>query len=168
MVRGYPDQEGLSFAVKVPKINSMNKHTNYEDNIFVLNIRIRMIRDLLILDTDAELFLNKTLDDLDFIDASLSILLVNLKENYRLIERDEQFHNLIDTERQFCEVLNDIEQGEGTISALQYPELHERTALLKIRSQERQHSVTDLITEAKHLVLEPVVSHDELHELLSR
>ena len=146
----------------------MNKHVNYEDNIFFLNIRVRMIRDLLILDTDAELFLTKTLDDLDFINAGLSSLLASLRENYRLIERDEQFHNLADTERLFCEVLNEMDQGEGTISTLRYPELSERTGLLRTRSRDRQRSIDSLITEARHLVPEPVVSHDELHELLSR
>ena len=127
-----------------------------------------MIQDLLILDTDTELFLNKTLDDIDFINSSLYTLLSNLKENFRLIERDEQFHNLLETEHQYCEVLNEIDHGEGNISALHYPELQERVNLLLTKSQERQNSIKDLIVESKHLTLEPVVGYDELHELLSR
>ena len=152
----------------MPKIRRMNKHINFEDNIFVLNLRIRMIQDLLILDTDTELFLQKTLDDLDFINSSLKTLLSNLKENYRLIERDEQFHNLAETERQFCEVLSEMDHGEGNLSALQYPELRERIVLILSNSQDRQNSIKGLIIEAKHLTLEPVVGYDELHELLSR
>jgi hypothetical protein len=50
----------------------MHKHINFEDNIFVLNTRIRMIRDSLILDTDPELFLEKTVDDTNFIDLTLA------------------------------------------------------------------------------------------------
>ena len=152
----------------MPKIRRVNKHINFEDNIFVLNLRIRMIQDLLILDTDAELFLQKTLDDLDFINSSLKTLLSNLRENYRLIERDEQFHNLAETERQFCEVLSEMDHGEGNLSALQYPELRERIVIILSNSQDRQNSIKDLIIEAKHLTLEPVVGYDELHELLSR
>jgi len=144
------------------------KHTNFEDNIFVLNIHIRMIQDLLILDTDAELFLNKTLDDLDFINSTLNTLLSNLKENFRLIERDKQFYNLTETERQFCEVLNELENGEGNISAIQYPELRERIGFLADNSQNRQRSIKELIVNAKDLVTEPVVGYDELNELLSR
>ena len=146
----------------------MNKHINFEDNIFVLNIRIRMIQDLLILDTDAELFLGKTLEDLDFIHSSLRVLLLSLKENYRLIERDEQFYNLSETERQFCEVLNELDHGEGNISVRNYPELRERIIQLLSQSQDRQNSIKELLVEAKHLSLEPVVGYDELHELLSR
>jgi hypothetical protein len=126
-----------------------------------------MIQDLLILDTDAELFLAKTMDDLDFINSSMASLLLNLKENFRLIERDEQFHNLVDTESQFCEILNELDHGEGSISGLQYPELRERVGFLISRSQERQRSIDELIIEAKNLTLEPVVSYDDLHELLS-
>ena len=146
----------------------MNKHINFEDNIFVLNIRIRMIQDLLVLDTDAELFLNKTLDDLTFINSSLGILFVSLKENSRLIGRDEQFHNLAETERQFCEVVHELDHGEGNISALHYPELRDRIGLLVNQSQDRQNSIKEMLMEAEHLALEPVVSYDELHELLSR
>ena len=127
-----------------------------------------MTQDLLILDTDTELFLHKTLDDLDFINSSLNVLLSHLKENFRLIERDEQFHNLLETERQFCEVLSEIDHGEGNISAIKYPELQERINLQLANSQDRQNSIKDLIVETKHTSLEPVVGYDELHELLSR
>ncbi|MDR2553422.1 MAG: hypothetical protein LBD31_09705 [Treponema sp.] len=131
-------------------------------------MRIRMIQDLLILDTDADLFLTKTLDDLDFINSSLASLLSGLKDNFRLIERDEQFSNLAETERQFCEVLNELDHGEGNISGLQYPELRERVGFLLGRSQERQRSIADMIAEVKQLSLEPVVGYEELQELLSR
>jgi hypothetical protein len=107
------------------------------------------------------------MDDLDFINSSMASLLLNLKENFRLIERDEQFHNLVDTESQFCEILNELDHGEGSFSGLQYPELRERVGFLISRSQERQRSIDELIIEAKNLTLEPVVSYDELHELLS-
>ena len=146
----------------------MNKHINFEDNIFILNLRIRMIQDLLILDTDTGLFLHKTLDDIDFINSSMNTLLENLRENFRLIERDELFHNLLETEHQFCEVLCELERGEGNISALQFPELRSRISVLLSSSQDRQNSIKDLIVESKKLTLEPVVGYEELHELLSR
>ncbi|MDR2767415.1 MAG: hypothetical protein LBB82_03710 [Treponema sp.] len=140
---------------------------NFEDNIFILNIRIRMIQDLLILDTDGDIFFAKTLDDLDFIDQSLGILLASLRENIRLIERDEQFHNLAEAERQFCELLMELSHGEGNISGAQYPELHEKATVLRNRSLERRRSIEESIVETKNAALEPVVGYDELHELLS-
>jgi hypothetical protein len=145
----------------------MNKRMNFEDNIFILNIRIRMIQDLLILDTDGDLFFEKTLDDLDFIDRSLGSLLANLRKNIRLIERDEQFHNLAEAERQFCDLLMELSHGEGNISGSQYPELHEKATVLRNRSLERRRSIEESIIETKQVALEPVVGYDELHELLS-
>ena len=127
-----------------------------------------MIQDLLILDTDADLFLAKTLEDMDFINSALTKLLETLKENFRLIERDEQFHNLAETERQFREVLGELDNGEGAISALQYPELRERIGILEARSRDRERAITELSGETKNPALEPVVGYDELHELLSR
>lgn len=147
--------------------HTMKRHINLADNIFVLNIRIRMIHDTLILDTDAELFLVKTLDDLDFIDTGLSTILLNLQENSKLIERVEQFYNLAETEQQFCEVLHVLGRGEGNISAIQYPELRERITPLTNHSKERQNSIEGLIVDSKQQILEPVVSRDEMQELLS-
>ena len=151
----------------MPKINYMKRHINLADNIFVLSIRIRMIHDTLILDTDAELFLVKTLDDLDFIDSGLSSLLVKLQENSKLIERVEQFYNLAETEQQFNEVLHELGRGEGNLSAIQYPELRERIAPLSTHSRERQNSIEEMIVDSRHQTMEPVVGRDELQELLS-
>ena len=127
-----------------------------------------MIRDLLILDTDAALFLDKTMDDLVFIHNCLDSLFSSLKENKRLIERDEQFHNLAQTEQQLNEVLMEIEQGERNISARHYPELREQIGFLLSQCHERQHSIQDLLVNSQNPVPEPVVSHDELYELLNR
>ena len=67
----------------------MNKRINFEDDIFLLMIRIRMIRDIVTLDADPELFLEKTLDDIFFVDQTLKTLLGDLERHNHLIERDE-------------------------------------------------------------------------------
>lgn len=144
----------------------MHKRINFEDNIFVLNTRIRMVRDLLILDTDPELFLEKTMDDAHFIDLTLAFLLGNLLENERLIERDEQFHNLSETEQQFSEVLSEILEGAGSISVGQFPVIRDKTAVLRNNSQERRKNIEHSLSRGNKPSLEPVVSSDELSELL--
>jgi hypothetical protein len=143
----------------------MNKRINFEDNIFILNTRIRMIRDLLILETDPDLFLEKTMDDLGFIDLTLAFLLGNLLENERLIERDEQFHNLSETERQFSEVLSEILEGAGSISAVQFPVIRDKTLVLRNNSLERRKNIEGAVSRGNK-PSEPVVSSDELNELL--
>ncbi|MDR1929367.1 MAG: hypothetical protein LBQ44_01940 [Treponema sp.] len=145
----------------------MDKHINIADNIFVLNARIRMIRDLLLLDTDPELFLNKTLEDLDFIDATLISLFSILKESTRLIEKDEHFFYLAESERQFGELLSEFINGEGTISSALYPVLQGKIETLRKRSGERRGAIGKTAAEIKNTPAEPIVSYDELHELLS-
>jgi hypothetical protein len=144
----------------------MNKRINFEDNIFVLNTRIRMIRDLLILDTDPELFLEKTMEDMGFIDATLAFLLESLLKNERLIERDEQFYNLSETERQFSGVLSEILEGAGSISAVQFPVIRDKTAVLRNNSLERQKNIENSVSQGNKSSSEPVVSSDELSALL--
>jgi hypothetical protein len=144
----------------------MHKRINFEDNIFVLNTRIRMIRDLLILDTDPELFLEKTMDDAHFIDLTLAFLLGNLLENERLIERDEQLHNLSETEQQFSEALSEILEGVGSISAVQFPVIRDKTTVLRNNSQERRKNIEHSLSRENKPSSEPVVSSDELSELL--
>jgi hypothetical protein len=144
----------------------MNKQINFGDTIFILNIRIRMIRDLLALDADPDFFLDITLSDLDFIDGALGSLLQELIESARLIDRNGQFHKLRETERQFLGILRDMANGPGTVSVASYPALRERVGLIRERSLERQKAIEQRLMADETPSSEPVVSSEELNELL--
>jgi hypothetical protein len=144
----------------------MNKCTNLEDNIFILNTRIRMLQDLFILDADPELFLGKTLDDMEFIDATLGSLLAALDDNARLVDRDELFHSLNESAQRFLAALTEAAGGQGTISAAEIPLLkdaivpHREHTLALIKTLEGSRSGGEPASS------EPVVTSDELNELL--
>ncbi|MDR2134298.1 MAG: hypothetical protein LBP27_04255 [Treponema sp.] len=142
----------------------MNKHINFEDNIFVLDARIRMIHDTLTIEADPGLFLEKTLDDLEFISGVLDVLLANLVENVKLIERAGEFNNLSDLEWQFDQLLTRFYNGQGGISAARYPDIREKILLLKGKSAARRKTIDDSRVSGEEA--EPVVSSDELSELL--
>ena len=125
-----------------------------------------MIRDLLVLDTDPDLFLEKTIEDIDFIDKTLEALLENLSENKRLLERDVEFDNLSDLEWQFTQVLSDFLDSSGNISAAQFPVLKGKISILRKRSQDRQKAGENSRAQAEPSLSEPVVSSLELSELL--
>jgi hypothetical protein len=145
----------------------MNKRINFEDNIFILNVRIRMIQDMLILDTDPELFLEKTMDDAEFINTGLEALLGQLLENERLIERDEQLYNLRETEKRFLELLSNLESGRGSISGSRFPVICPRIAQVRESSALRRKTIEEYADRnLKTSVESMVVSSDELHELL--
>jgi hypothetical protein len=139
---------------------------NFEDSIFILNVRIRMIQDMFILDADPGLFLNKTMDDLAFIDLCHESLLSNLKNNDRFIERDEQLYNLSESERIFCELLFELFHGKTGFSTALDQTMRETVSAMRNRSLERRRSIGGVIVESKNTNPEPVVSYDELHELL--
>jgi hypothetical protein len=145
----------------------MNKRINFEDNIFILNTRIRAIQDLLLLDADPDFFLEKTLDDLEFIDNTLSILLDNLTGNKKYIEREEQFHNLLETERFLSGILRTIFSGDGTISVNKFPVIRDKITLIWNHSMDRRRGIETLsFNETELTPIEPLVSRDELNELL--
>jgi hypothetical protein len=145
----------------------MDKRINIEDNIFILNIRIRMIRDMLILDAEPGLFLGKTLDDIDFINVSLGVLLGTLIEKERLIERDELFQSLYETEQRFLDLLAELEYGQGAISGACFPAICEKAAPLRDASVTRRKTIEESIRKSGKLSMEPMmVSSDELSELL--
>ncbi|MDR3115766.1 MAG: hypothetical protein LBU25_09640 [Treponema sp.] len=144
----------------------MNKHINFEDNIFLINIRIRMVQDMLILEPDPELFLKKTMEDIDFIDDILGLLLDGLLENAHLIERNEQLVNLYDSESQFLQILTQFLTGSGNISVLRFPVLREKVTFLQTHSMTRKKLLEDTRNETDQSLIEPVVSTDELSALL--
>ena len=144
----------------------MNKQDNFEDNLYLLLIRIRLIRDTHTLTIDSELFLNQTMEDIDFIDQILGILLKKLEENHQRIDRDLLLEHLSEIERQYSEVLSKILNSSGSISVLEFPALRERISNSYKASLERRKTAETLDAAIGEYQKEPVISSDELNELL--
>ena len=144
----------------------MNKQVNFEDNSFITMMRIRMIRDTITLDADPGIFLEKLLDDIYFTDHSLRILLEYLQENSRLIEREELLEHLSELEWQFSHVLQDLLSHEGNISIREIPTIREKLNYLRTNSMERRKTAEELCSTGESLKVEPLVSSEELTELL--
>ena len=144
----------------------MNKQVNFEDNIFILLMRIKMIRDTITLDADPELFLEKILDDIYFTDHVLRILLEHLEENDRLIARDEFLDQLYETERQFSQVIDEVLNHKGNIFVRGIPEINDKLIFLRKSSLERRRIIETLYQDSNNSTDKIVVSSDELSELL--
>ena len=144
----------------------MNKHVNFKDNVFILLIRIRMIQDAITLDADPEMFLEKVLDDIDFIDQTLRILLDYLRENDRLISRDGFLKYLSEAESRFERFLGDFLRHEGNISIREIPTISEKLLALQNGSMERQNTIDSMGNNKNPETDNPVVTKDELAELL--
>lgn len=144
----------------------MAKRIHFEDDIFYLNVLIRTLRDGIELDLDPELFLNRVVDDLTFVDAVATRLLAELTENERLIERNEQLLNLMEAEERFSETLGRVASGRGSIAQALTP-FAERFAELRASSARRRNEIDATTTLGSPLDDDPnLVSSLELNELL--
>jgi hypothetical protein len=144
----------------------MNKRVNLQDSIFILNGRLKILRDLLTLDPDPDLFLEKTVDDIEFLDRALEALLEQVRNNGHILERNEVLDYLFDLEWDFSQILEDISGGSGGISAGSFPPLQERIRSLLDRGTGRRRVLGDERSSATVPAMENAVSSDELSELL--
>jgi len=144
----------------------MNKRINFEDTIFILNVRIRMIRDLLHLDTDASLFLRQTVGDLEFINSALDMLTEKFLANIKFLDRETEADNLLDAEWQFSQLLNEISNSASPFSPVRFPETQNWIEKFRKDSVKRQKQIEESYVPMGQAVTEPVVSHAELNGLL--
>jgi len=144
----------------------MNKHINFEDTIFILNVRIKMIRDLLQLDTDTGLFLRQTMGDLEFINSALDLLTEKFLANISFLDRETEADNLSDAEWQFSQVLNEIINHSSPFSPAHFPETQTWIDKFKKDSNKRQKLIEESCTPEGQGSSEPVVSNAELNGLL--
>jgi hypothetical protein len=144
----------------------MNKRVNFEDNLFLLTMRLRLIQDIITLDADPNFFLEKTLDDIYFTDHILRILLGCLEENHHLIERAELLEQLSDLESQFSRVLFTLLEHDGNISIRETSTARDKIVLCRNASMERRLAIEKLQPAGHSRVASPIVSSDELTALL--
>ena len=145
---------------------AMNKRVNFEDSLFILMMRLRMIRDSITLDADPDFFLEKTLDDIFFTDHILRILLNCLEENHHLIERLEVLEQLYGLDAEFSRVLQNLLDHEGNFSIRILPQIREKIAACRTNSLQRQAAIVKLNPAGGSPAASPIVSSDELSELL--
>jgi hypothetical protein len=146
----------------------MQPYLNYEDSIFILNIYVRALSDLLMLEADSGLFLNKTLEDIQFVGRTCEAIMASLLENKNKIDWTTQINNLIDLELDFTAVLRRMVDGSARFSVSEYPSIAGIITQALKESEARRH----LLTEGAHAVEKVavndphVVSTEEISLLL--
>ena len=125
-----------------------------------------MIRDLMQLDTDAEVFYSQTMGDLEFISSVLDMLAEKFAANIKFLDRETEADNILDAEWQFGQLLNEISSNSSPFTASLFPELPVLTARLRTESIKRKKLIDESYIPAEQSMSEPVVSHAELNGLL--
>ena len=125
-----------------------------------------MLGDLLRLDIDAELFLEKSIDDLKFISFVMESLVKKLEANPDFPNRERDVDNMLDAELQFSRLLTKFVGDSGPFSASLSPEIMETLSGLMTQSSLRRETIGKFSVPLEDYHPESVVSHAELSGLL--
>jgi hypothetical protein len=90
----------------------MGSKVHYEDDLFFLHSILRTVEAGLRLDIDAELFRDKVLEDVFFIDATLMRIFSSLKDNPYLISRANYLRSLRRTVVAFSSFVEQFARGD--------------------------------------------------------
>ena len=138
---------------------------NFEDSIFILNMRIRIIRDTLHLNPPPELFLEKSLDDLAFMSGALELLIRTIMENSDQYSGHGELEYISDTEWQFNQVLTEFILETSPFAAHLPPEALQKISAMRASSEARRKIIEDN-QPIEIIQSEPVVTSAEMKGLL--
>lgn len=144
----------------------MTTRVNYDDNIFFLQTMIKTLDSGVQLNIDGDLFRDKFIEDVFFIDSTLSRILTQLRENRRLIRRTEYLRALMRAENLFLDLLTKCLDESLPFAA----ELEAVVTKLRATRSEHQRSLDDvrsiLHDQSDVEPEEDVVSQEEFRSLL--
>ena len=150
---------------------SMNT-AGFEDTVFLLNIRIRMVRDIMRLNPSGGLFMERCLDDIAFIDdvlATLALQITAENEQDGAIDADGANNTALgvvdyaaDTEWQFSQLLTEFLLESNAFSARASSKERGKVVLLREGSNARRKVFEKYSASSQIELAEPVVSSAEL------
>jgi len=146
--------------------NTMNKRINFEDTVFIIFVRIKMIRDLIRLDIDSSFFFSQTMIDLEFISSVMRMLSEKFVENMKFLDREAEADSILDAEWQFGQLLNELTNNSSPFTAGAFPEMQELINRLRKDSIKRKNLIEESYVPPENSMPEPVVSTAELNGLL--
>ena len=125
-----------------------------------------MLRDLMRMDTDSNLFYGQTMGDLEFISSVMDVLAEKFLDNIKFLDREVEADNILDAEWQFSQILNEISNNSKLFSPVIYPEMLTIIANLRKNSSVRQKQIEESYIPTEHSTAEKVVTNAELNGLL--
>ena len=84
----------------------MTRKINYEDDIFTVALHVRCLQDALKLEVDPDLFKDRILGDITWIDGITGQLYQSLRDSSLYVKRQEHLKELAKLKRAFAEALD--------------------------------------------------------------
>ncbi len=138
----------------------MAQKIHYEDNLFFLNLLVKTLRDGMTLDIDHDLFLDKVIEDIFFVDSLLVRLYASVRENIHMLRRIEYLRTISRAKKGFSDFLDAVLREELPFAASLgafFP---------KLRSSRDEH-LRDVMDIQSFLVSERLEPPDE-EEIISQ
>jgi hypothetical protein len=145
----------------------VNKRIHYEDNLFILTAMIHLVRDICILEGSPELFLEKSVEDLRFVDKTLGALLDPLIHNPNFIDRNEQLDQFFEIDKELSVIATLLIENRETFSkdAALIPEMTETLRNICVNSANRQRTIEQNYSPDENGSMDHPLSSSEFTEL---
>ena len=144
----------------------MTRRINYEDDIFTVALQVRCLQDALKLEIDPELFREKLLGDVVWIDAITGRLYQSLRESSLYVKRQDHLKELAKLKRAFVEALDAMVEKRAPFGE----HVQDKVAELRaIRASQAYHivEIKDLLSNKAAPEEEHIVSQEELRFLMT-
>ena len=125
-----------------------------------------MIKDTLRLTPPPELFMERCLDDLAFVNGVLELLVRAFVENTSPQNGNSDADYISDTEWQFTQLLTEFSLESSPFPAQAFPEAIQKIAVLRDSSNARKKIIEETTPPSEIAQAEPVVTSAELNGLL--
>ena len=144
----------------------MPQQINYADDLYYIHTMVKSIRSGMSLDLDPDIFRDKLTEDILFVDSVFFHLLSSLKQNDRLIRRQEYLRMLLRALRGYSDFLNETIAGNLPFSK-HLASLEEKLTAIRSHVQELSQEIRELLREANAKEeAESIVSQEEYEILL--
>lgn len=124
----------------------MPQHVNYADDLYYVHTMVKSLKSGMNLELDPGVFRDKITEDILFIDSVFSRLLTSLKQNDRLIKRQEYLRMLLRALRNYEEFLGNTIDGSLPFSK-HLSSLRDKFTAVREHVQEISGEIRDILRE---------------------
>jgi hypothetical protein len=144
----------------------MTRRINYEDDIFTLALQVRCLQDTLKLEVDPEIFRERLLGDIAWIESTIAGLYKSLRESSLYVKRQEHLKELQKLKRAFAEALDAVAEKRSPF-AEHVPEKLEQMRGIRDAQVRDTEDIKALIAGKGAPEEEHMVSPEELKFLMT-
>jgi DNA repair ATPase RecN len=139
----------------------------FQDNIFQVIRSIDVAYEGLLLELAPEYFLDKTVDDLLFFDATIQKLYKHINANQQIADYLSLLHNLYSCQRKYLSLIDAIIQRKNPMKAEFEQLLPKLQSIRNVHAQISAEIASQIQKSDKNADSREIVSSNELSELLN-